>query len=80
MKTKVSVFILDESDDLTSLKKVVFIKKAEFKSRVIVNRETDMNSYFKTHSETNFKKEVAKEWLKDEMYECEDLSKNIKTN
>ena len=37
-----------------------------------------MNSYYEIHFETNFKKEIVKEWLKDEMYECKDLLKNIK--
>jgi len=61
VKIKVSVEILDESDDLTSLEKVVIVRKAEFESRVIVNRETDVNSYFKIHSEIDFEKEVIKE-------------------
>jgi len=61
VKTKVSVEILDESDGLTSLGKVVIVRKAGFESRVIVNCETDVNSYFEIHSETDFEKEVAKE-------------------
>jgi len=80
VKIKVSVEILDESDDLTFLEKVVIVRKAEFESRVIVNRETDVNSYFEIHSEIDFEKEVVKEWLKDEMYKSEDLSKNAKIN
>jgi len=61
VKIKVSVEILDESDDLTSLGKVVIVRKAEFESRVIVNRETNVNSYFEIHSEVDFEKEVVKE-------------------
>jgi len=61
VKIKVSIEILDESDDLMSLEKVVIVRKAEFKSRVIVNHETDVNSYFKIHSEIDFEKEVVKE-------------------
>jgi len=80
VKIKVSVEILDESDGLTSLEKVVIVWKAEFESRVIVNHETDVNSYFEIHSEINFEKEVVKEWLKDETYESKDLSKNAKIN
>jgi len=80
VKTKVSIEILNESDDLTSLKKVVIVRKAEFESRVIVNCETDVNSYFEIHSEIDFEKKVIKEWLKDEMYESKDLSKNTKIN
>jgi len=61
VKIKVSVEILDESDDLTFLEKVVIVRKAEFESRVIVNHETDVNSYFEIHSEIDFEKEVVKE-------------------
>jgi len=61
VKIKVSVEILNESDDLTSFEKVVIVRKAEFESRIIVNRETDVNSYFDKHSEIDFEKEVVKE-------------------
>ncbi len=80
VKIKVSVEILDESDGLTSLGKVVIVRKAGFESRVIVNRETDVNPYFEIHSEVDFEKGVAKEWLKDGTYESEDLPKNAKAN
>ncbi len=61
VKIKVSVEISDEFDGLTLLEKVVIVRKAEFESRIIVNRETDVNSYYEIHSETNFEKEVVKE-------------------
>lgn len=80
VKTKVGVSIPDESDGLTSLGKVVFVRKAGFGSRVIVNRGTDVNPYFETHPGADFGKGVAKEWLEDGMYECEDLPKDTKAN
>lgn len=76
MKIKVNVLILDESDGRTSLEKVKVIRKAGFGSRVIVKRETNMNSYFKIYSGAGFGKEVAKEWVKERMYEFEDLSRD----
>ncbi len=80
VKIKVSVEIPDEFDDLTSLEKVVIVRKAGFGSRVIVNRGTDVNPYYEIHPEADFEKGVAKEWLKDEMYESEDLPKDAKAN
>jgi len=61
VKIKVSVEILNESDNLMSLKKVVIVQKAEFESRFIMNHETDVNLYFEIHSEIDFEKEVVKE-------------------
>ena len=80
VKTKVSVGIPDESDGLTSLGKVVIVRKAGFGSRVIVNRGTDVNPYFEIHPGADFGKGVAKEWLEDGMYESEDLPKDAKAN
>lgn len=76
VKIKVNVLILDESDGRTSLGKVKVIRKAGFGSRVIVKRETDMNSYFEIYSGAGFGKEVAKEWVKEGMYEFEDLPRD----
>ncbi|KAL9127047.1 MAG: hypothetical protein Q9217_004011 [Psora testacea] len=76
VKTKVGVPIPDESDGLTSLGKVVYVRKAGHGSRVIVNRGTDQNPYFEIHPGAAFGIGVAKEWLGDKMYECEDLPKN----
>jgi len=61
VKTKVSVEILDELDGLTSLGKVVIIRKARFRSRVIVNYRIDVNPYFKIYPRADFRKGVAKE-------------------
>ncbi len=76
VKIKVNVLILDESNGRTSLEKVKVIRKAGFGSRVIVKREMNMNSYFKIYSGAEFEKEVAKEWMKERMYEFEDLSRD----
>ena len=76
VKTKVAVPIPDESDGRTSLGKVVYVRKAGHGSRVIVNRGTEENPYFDIHPGAAFGKGVAKEWLGDEMYKCEDLLKN----
>lgn len=76
VKIKFDVFILDESNDRTSFEKVEIIRKADFDSRVIVKRVTNINSYFEIYSGAKFEKEVVKEWLKEGMYEFEDLSRN----
>ena len=76
VKTKVAVPIPDESDGNTSLGKVVYVRKAGHGSRVIVNRGTEENPYFDIHPGAAFGKGVAKEWLEDKTYECEDLPKN----
>ena len=77
IKTKVGVPIPDESDGLTSLGKVVYVRKAGYGSRVIINRGIDNNPYFEIHPGVAFGKGVAKEWLGDLTYEYEDLPKNI---
>jgi len=76
VKTKVDVFIPDESDGRTSLGKVEVIRKADFGSRVIVERGTDMNSHFEIYSGAGFGKEVAKEWVEEGMYGSEDLPRD----
>ncbi len=77
VKTKVSVSIPDESDDRTSFEKVVIVRSADFDSRVIVNREIDMNSYYDIHSEATFGKEVARQWLNEKTYEIANPSNDI---
>lgn len=76
VKTKVAVPIPDESDGKTSLGKVAYVRKAGHGSRVIVNRGTEENPYFDIHPGAAFGKGVAKEWLEDGTYECEDLPKD----
>ena len=76
VKTKVGVPIPDESNGRTSLEKVVNVKKAGFGSRVIVNRGTEQNPYFEIYPEAEFGKGVAKQWLENGTYECEDLLKD----
>ncbi len=77
VKTKVSVPIPDESDGRTSFEKVVIVRSAGFGSRVIVNRETDMNSYYDIHSGATFGKGVARQWLNEETYEIANPSNDI---
>ena len=76
VKTKVGVPIPDKSDGRTSLGKVVNVRKAGFGSRVIVNRGTEQNPYFEIYPGAEFGKGVAKQWLEDGTYECEDLPKD----
>lgn len=73
VKTKVGVPIPDETDGRTSLGRVEVVRKAGFGSRVIVNRGTDMNSYFDIYPGVDFRKVVAKEWLEEGIYESKDL-------
>ena len=61
VKIKVVVFISDKSNDNTSLEKIVYVKKVEHDSRVIVNRDTKKNLYFNIHWKTIFKKKIVKE-------------------
>jgi len=77
VKTKVSVSIPDESDGRTSFGKVVIVRSAGFDSRVIVNRETDMNPYYDIHPGTTFGKGVARQWLNEETYEIANSSNDI---
>ena len=76
VKTKIGVAIPDESDGRISLGKVVVVRSAGFGSRVIVNRGTEENPYFEIHPGADFGKGVAKEWLENGMYECDDLPKD----
>ena len=76
VKTKVGVPIPDESNGRTSLGKVVNVRKAGFGSRVIVNRGTEQNPYFEIYPGAEFGKGVARDWLEDGTYRCEDLPKN----
>ncbi len=41
-------------------KKVIIVQKAKFESRVIVNCETNINSYYKIYFKINFKKKLSK--------------------
>ena len=66
VKVKISVCIPDESNDLTSLGMVVAVKKTEYDSRVIVNRETSKNFFFEIYPGADFEKKIVKEWLKSE--------------
>lgn len=51
--------------------------KAEFGSRVIVNRGTENNPYHDVYFGADFGKRVIKKWLENEVYAYQDLSKNI---
>ncbi len=77
VKIKVSVSISDESDDWTSFEKVVIVRSADFDSRVIVNREIDMNPYYDIHFEVTFEKEIARQWLNEKIYEIANSSNDI---
>lgn len=66
VKIKVNICILNESNDLTSLEMVVIVKKAEYNLRVIVNRETSKNFFFKIYLGADFDKKIVKKWLKFE--------------
>lgn len=61
VKIKVSVPISNKLDDRTSFGKVVIFKSVSFGSRVIVNRETNMNPYYDIYFGAAFKKEVAQQ-------------------
>ena len=60
VKVKISICISNKSNDLTSLEMIVIVKKAEYDSRVIVNRDTLKNRFFEIYLETNFEKEIVK--------------------
>ncbi len=77
VKIKVSVSISDESDDWTSFEKVVIVRSADFDSRIIVNREIDMNLYYNIHFEATFEKEIARQWLNERTYEIVNSSNDI---
>ena len=77
VKIKVSVSISDESDDWTSFEKVMIVRSTDFDSRVIVNHEIDMNSYYNIHLEVTFEKEIAWQWLNEKTYEIANSSNDI---
>jgi hypothetical protein len=55
---------------------IMNVKKTEYDSRVIMNRDTKKNSFFEIYFETDFEKEIVKKWLKHEIYKFESLSKS----
>lgn len=61
VKIKVSVLVFNKLYDRTSFEKVVIVKSASFGSRVIVNRETNMNPYYDIYFGATFKKEVVQQ-------------------
>ncbi|KAL8816387.1 MAG: hypothetical protein Q9191_008340, partial [Dirinaria sp. TL-2023a] len=61
VKIKVDVPISDEFDGRTSLEKIVNVRKADFGSRVIVNRGTEQNPYFEIYPGAEFGKEIVKD-------------------
>ena len=75
VKVKVDICISNESNDLTSLERIVIVKKIEYDSRVIMNRDTQKNSLFEIYLEADFEKEIVKEWL-----ESRDSIKNLSSN
>ena len=56
------------------------VRAADFSSQIIVNYEMNENLYFDIYSETEFRKEIIKDWLKAETYACKDLLKNTAVN
>ena len=72
-----AVSIPNKLDGKISLGKVVYVRKARYSSRVIMNRGTEENPYFNIHPRAAFRKGVAKEWLNNRIYACKDLPKNI---
>jgi uncharacterized protein YecT (DUF1311 family) len=76
VKIKIDVLISNESDDRTSLEMIVNVRKIEYDLRVIVNRDTLKHSFYEIYFETNFEKEVVKEWFENEVYRFVNLSKN----
>jgi hypothetical protein len=76
VKIKVDIVISNESNDRTFLEMIVNVRKVEYDSRVIMNRDTEKNPFFDIYFGTDFEKEIVKEWLKHEAYRFENLSKN----
>ena len=60
VKVKVDICISNESNDLTSLEMIVIVKKTEYDSRVIINRETSKNFFFEIYLEADFEKKIVK--------------------
>ena len=67
--------IPDESNGMTSLGKVLYVRKAGYGSRVIVNRGTDVNPYYEIHPGAAFGKGVAKEWEQSSEFKIQDVPK-----
>jgi hypothetical protein len=76
VKIEIDVFISNKSDDWTFLEMIVNIKKVEYDLRFIVNRDLIKHSFYEIYFETNFEKEIVKEWFENEAYEFLNLLKN----
>lgn len=79
VKIKINIRISNESNDQTFFEHVVAVKKAEYDLRVIVNRDTQKIFFFEIYFETEFEKKIVNEWLTTEIYNAQNLSKNITT-